>query len=164
MVCNRCIKVIQTEIEILGIALRNMELGLIIFEEKSKNDFDQIKKILEDNDFSILLAKDQQLVEQVKIELIKLLQKLPLQLEKTVSKHLEQTLNVEYSKISKLFSVTEHITVEKHFIKLKMEKVKELIQLQKNNFTEISQLLNYNNVNHLGRPFKNEIGMSLTSY
>jgi AraC-like DNA-binding protein len=164
MVCNRCIKVIQTEIEILGIALRNMELGLIIFEEKSKNDFDQIKKILEDNDFSILLAKDQQLVEQVKIELIKLLQKLPLQLEKTVSKHLEQTLNVEYSKISKLFSVTEHITVEKHFIKLKMEKVKELIQLQKNNFTEISQLLNYSNVNHLGRPFKNEIGMSLTSY
>ena len=103
-------------------------------------------------------------MEQVKIELIKLLQKLPLQLDKTLSKYLEETLNLEYSKISKIFSITEHITVEKYFIKLKMEKVKELIQLQENNFTEISQLLNYSNVNHLGRQFKNEIGMSLTEY
>ena len=164
MVCNRCIKVIQTEVEALGITLNHIELGVVTYEEKSKSDFDQIKKILEENGFSILLAQDQKLVEQVKIELIKLLQKLPLQLDKTLSKYLEETLNLEYSKISKIFSITEHITVEKYFIKLKMEKVKELIQLQENNFTEISQLLNYSNVNHLGRQFKNEIGMSLTEY
>ena len=164
MVCNRCIKVIKTELENLGIDLKHIELGSISYEEKCKDDFEKIKKVLEGNDFEILLAQDQQLVEQVKIEFIKLLQKLPLQLDVTLSKHLERSLNLEYSKISKLFSVTEHITVEKYFIKLKMEKVKELIQLQEDNFTEISQLLDYSNVNHLSRLFKNETGMSLTDY
>ena len=42
--------------------------------------------------------------------------------------------------------------------------MKELIQLQENNFTEISQLLDYSNVNHLSRLFKSETGMSLTNY
>ena len=67
-------------------------------------------------------------------------------------------------KSARYFHVTEHITVEKYFIKLKVEKVKELIQLQENNFTEISQLLDYSNVNHLSRLFKSETGMSLTNY
>ena len=73
-------------------------------------------------------------------------------------------MSIEYSKISKIFSLNESITIEKYFIKLKIEKVKELIQLQENNFTEISQLLDYSNVNHLSRLFKNETGMSLTEY
>ncbi len=164
MVCNRCIKAIESDVETLGIHLKHIELGSIIYEEKSKDDFENIKSVLENNGFKILLAQDQQLVEQVKIELIKLLQKLPLQLTKTLSKYLESKLNLEYSKISKIFSVTEHITVEKYFIKLKVEKVKELIQLQQHNFTEISQLLDYSNVNHLSRLFKSETGMSLTNY
>lgn len=164
MVCNRCIKVIQMEVEKLNIDLKHIELGSIIYKEKSKEDFEAIKKALEGNGFEILLAQDQQLVEQVKIELIKLLQYLPLQLDKTLSKYLEGKLNLEYSKISKLFSTKEHITIEKYFIKLKMEKAKELSQLQENNVTEISQLLDYSNVNHLSRQFKNETGMSLSSY
>jgi len=35
---------------------------------------------------------------------------------------------MDYSKISKVFSSTENITIEKYFIKLKIEKEKELIQ------------------------------------
>ncbi len=164
MVCNRCIKAIQSDVETLGIRLKHIELGSIIYEEKSKDDFENIKTILERNGFEILLAQDKQLVEQTKIELIKLLRKLPLQLEKTLSKYLESTMNIEYSKISKIFSFNESITIEKYFIKLKIEKVKELIQLQENNFTEISQLLDYSNLTHLSNQFKNETGMSLTEY
>ena len=162
MVCSRCVKVIQAEVNSLGIELKHIELGSIIYHEKSDDDFHRLKKVLRQNDFDIILSQDQQLVEQVKLELIILLQILPLQLTGALSKYLEKKLNLEYSKISKLFSATEHITVEKYFIKLKMEKVKELIQLQENNFTEISQLLDYSSVNHLSRQFKTETGMSLT--
>lgn len=95
MVCNRCIKAIQRDVEILGIQLKHIQLGSIIYEERSKDDFNNIKTILENNGFEILLAQDQQLVEQIKIELIKLLQKLPLQLEKTLSKYLESTMSIE---------------------------------------------------------------------
>ena len=60
--------------------------------------------------------------------------------------------------------MNENVTIEKYFIKLKLEKVKELVQLQEYNFTKISQLLDYSNVNHLSRLFKKETGMSLTEY
>ncbi|MEO9953720.1 AraC family transcriptional regulator [Nonlabens sp.] len=164
MVCDRCIKVLENEINQLGIELLDIELGSIIYPETDSAQFKNISKVIEENGFEVLLAPDQQLVEEIKKELIELLKKLPLQLESNLSRFLEQKLNKEYSKISKLFSNEEHITIEKYFIKLKIEKVKELIQLQENNFTEISELINYSNSNHLSRQFKSETGMSLTDY
>ena len=62
MVCNRCIKTIQSDVETLGIHLKHIELGSIIYEEKSIDDFENIKNVLENNGFEILLAQDQQLV------------------------------------------------------------------------------------------------------
>ncbi len=96
--------------------------------------------------------------------MIKLLKNLPLDINRKLSTDLEAKLNREYSKTSKLFSITEGVTIEKYFIKLKIEKVKELIQNQEFNFTEIGQILNYSNINHLSRQFKTETGMSLTIY
>ncbi|HAI39589.1 MAG TPA: hypothetical protein DCM40_16505, partial [Maribacter sp.] len=77
MVCSRCIKVIRSEIEKLGITLKNIELGTITYTENSSNDFVNIQSALEQNGFEILLGQEQRLVEQIKIELIKLLQTLP---------------------------------------------------------------------------------------
>jgi AraC-like DNA-binding protein len=73
-------------------------------------------------------------------------------------------MHQDYSKVSKVFSLTEGMTIEKYFIKLKIEKVKELIEAQEKNFTEISQFLDYSNINHLSKQFKIETGMSLTDY
>ncbi len=47
-----------------------------------------------------------------------------MELDKKLSAHLADALGHEYSKISKVFSITEGITIEKYFIKLKIEKVK----------------------------------------
>ncbi len=51
-----------------------------------------------------------------------------------------------------------------YLIKLKIEKVKELIQAQEHNFTEISHVLGYSHINHLSAQFKFETGMSLSDY
>ena len=63
-----------------------------------------------------------------------------------------------------MFSVTEKLTIEKYFIKLKIEKAKELIQAKELNFTEISQHLDYSNMNYLSRQFKNETGLNMSAY
>ena len=55
-------------------------------------------------------------------------------------------------------------TIEKYFIKLKIEKVKELIQLKRHSFSDIGHLLDYSSVNHLSRQFKEVEGMSMTDY
>jgi len=77
---------------------------------------------------------------------------------------LTKRFNKSYSALSKLFSRNEGITIEKYEINLKIEKVKELIQLGQLNFSQIAYSLNYNNSSHLARQFKNVTGMSMTVF
>jgi len=164
MVCDRCIKVLRDELRAKNIELLEIELGRLKLNIDETKEKYLLVAILENNGFSLIDSPEKQLVEQVKIELIRLLKELPLDLQQKLSAYLEEKLNREYSKISKVFSFNEHITIEKYFIKLKIEKVKELIQGRDHNFTEIGQLLNYSHINHLSRQFKNETGMSLSDY
>ncbi len=164
MVCDRCITVLRNELQRNNIELLEIELGRLRLNLEEPGDLEILDSILKTNDFSMIESPEKQVVEHVKIELIKLLNALPLQIDGKLSSYLETTLNSEYSRTSKLFSSTEGITIEKYFIKLKIEKAKELIEDQDLNFSEIGQLLNYSNINHLSKQFKTETGMSLTMY
>lgn len=164
MVCDRCIKVLKNEVLAAGIELVHIELGKISLKLDNEAQLSKLKAILTQNNFELIISTEDRLTEAVKIELIKLFNNLPLQLNEKLSDFLAQKLSKDYSKISKMFSYNESITIEKYFIKLKIEKVKELIKSQDQNFTEIGQLLDYSNVNHLSRQFKKETGMSLTEF
>lgn len=164
MVCERCIKVLQNALEAQCIKVLDIELGKLEVDIKNPSDENILNDIISENGFVVIKSYERQLVEQVKRELILLLKNLPLVLPQKLSLHLEEQLNTEYSKISKVFSYTEGLTIEKYFIKLKIEKVKELIQMGEHNFTEMSYLLNYSHINHLSRQFKTETGMSLSLY
>ncbi|QJP34755.1 helix-turn-helix transcriptional regulator [Nonlabens sp. Ci31] len=164
MVCDRCIKVLKNEIEAQEIELTEIELGRIQLNVENDLEIDQLKQILESNGFELIDSPEDELTEQVKIHLIKILGELPMELNEKLSTHLAEKMHQDYSKISKVFSTTEGITIEKYYIKLKIEKVKELIQTQRKNFTEISQLLDYSHINHLSRQFKSETGLSLSEY
>jgi AraC-like DNA-binding protein len=165
MVCDRCIKILRNELEGKGLAVQELELGRVILRTKNrKPDIISLLKVLHSNGFLLISSENQKLVEAVKIELITLLRNLPLVQEGKLSEFLAQRFQTDYSKISKIFSSTEKVTVEKYFIKLKIEKVKELIQDGQYNFTQIGQSLNYNNVNYLSRQFKAETGINLSQY
>jgi len=164
MVCDRCIKVLKDGLDNQNIELLQIELGRMRLDIESDDEIEKLKKLLESNGFSIIGSTEEKLTEQVKVELIKALQELPLELNEKLSVYLADALGQEYSKISKVFSFTEGITIEKYFIKLKIEKVKELIQGKELNFTEMGQLLGYSHINHLSGQFKNQTGMSLTAY
>ena len=164
MVCDRCIKILRLELEEQYIAVKQIELGRAEVELNAEEDIEIVKKIVENNGFELIEDADTILVEEIKIELIKLLKNLLLNFSGTLSDYLASKVNQDYTKLSKLFSYNEKITIEKYFIKLKIEKVKELIQTKEYNFTEISQLLDYSNAGHLSNQFKSETGMSLTNY
>jgi len=104
------------------------------------------------------------LVERIKIILIEQLQDLPLHIKLKTSELLASSLHKDYKQLSKLFSTNEKTTIEKYFIKLKIEKVKELIQLKQYSFSDIGYILDYSSVNHLSRQFKEVVGLSMTDY
>lgn len=165
MVCDRCIKVVRNELLEERVEVLEVILGKVIIETKEEaKDKKKILKVLQENGFLLLDNPATIISERIKIELIKLFNDVPIVLPGKLSEYLVDHINMDYSKISKVFSSTEKITIEKYFIKLKIEKVKELIQSDEYNFTEIGHLLDYNNVNYLSRQFKSETGMSLTEY
>ncbi len=163
MVCDRCIKVLRNEIRDENIKVLTVRLGELAVDISSENEVSKIQKIVESNGFFLIDDNNLKLVEQTKITLISLFEHLPL-VDKNLSEIITDKLKQEYSKVSKIFSYNEKITLEKYFIKLKVEKAKELIHNRDLNFTKISRLLNYSNLTHLSNQFKAETGMSLTEY
>tara|TARA_R110000868_G_scaffold159392_1_gene388178 strand:+ start:2560 stop:3141 length:582 start_codon:yes stop_codon:yes gene_type:complete len=167
MVCNRCLKVIKQELQGLGVTVLSVELGRLSVEALGKTNteiIDIVTNVLHANDFEIVQNEEEMLVERIKIILIEQLQELPLHIKVKTSELLASTLHRDYKTLSKLFSSLEKTTIEKYFIKLKIEKVKELIQLKQHSFSDIGYLLDYSSVNHLSRQFKDIVGMSMTDY
>ena len=167
MVCSRCLKVIKQELQELGVTVLSLELGRLMVEapkKTSKEILEAVTTVLHANDFEIVQKEEEMLVERMKIILIEQLQELPLHIKVKTSELLASSLHKDYKTLSKLFSANEQTTLEKYFIKLKIEKVKELIQLKQHSFSDIGYLLDYSSVNHLSRQFKAETGMSMTDY
>jgi AraC-like DNA-binding protein len=167
MVCSRCLTVIKQELEKLKVIILSLELGkLIVKTDKNINPtlLSSIFKVLQSNGFEIVQNEDEMLIEKIKIILIELLVDLPLSIKVNISELLSSLLHREYKTLSKLFSKKEKTTIEKYFIKLKIEKAKELIQLKQYSFSDIAYQLDYSSINHLSRQFREIIGMSMTDY
>ena len=167
MVCSRCLKVIKQELQELDITVLSLELGRLLVEAPNLNEAaitDNVTRVLHINSFKIVENEVEMLVERIKILLIEQLVELPLDMKVKTSELLASALHRDYKTLSKLFSTIEKSTIEKYFIKLKIEKVKELIQLKQHSFSDIGYLLDYSSVNHLSRQFKEVVGMSMTDY
>jgi AraC-like DNA-binding protein len=167
MVCNRCLKVIMQELQELEVTVLSLELGRLLVEAPNKTDneiINAVTTVLHANDFEIVQNEEEMLTERIKIILIEQLQELPLHIKVKTSELLASRLHKDYKTLSRLFSANQQTTIEKYFIKLKIEKVKELIQLKQHSFSDIGYLLDYSSVNHLSRQFKEVIGVSMTDY
>lgn len=161
MVCGRCKSTIVKELEAAGYAIESIELGQVVVKGNVPKDFSIIESTLKQHGFEIIREETEVLIEKLKIALIRNLEKQEIT---NLSSFLTKTFNKSYSALSKLFSKTEEITIEKYFINLKIEKVKEYIQLGQLNFTEIAYTLNYKTSSHLARQFKTVTGMSMSTY
>ncbi len=163
MVCDRCKKVVKDELEKLGEEIVDIELGRIVLRDQTSNQ-ETLRKTLEDQGFELISDPGLVMVEHIRLLLIEQVSELPLRLEDNLSVLISRELGRDYSSLSRLFSRHEHITIERFFVKLKLEKVKELIQESTHSFSEIAYLLGYSSVNHLASQFRSNTGMSMSEY
>jgi len=161
MVCNRCI---ASVLDIFGkedYTVESVELGKVSAAAGKKTNKSALDRKLKEKGFELIDNETETLVEQIKVKLIS-------KIKSGETEHLFQSLAEEFGKtetaLSKLFSKSEGMTLEKYTINLKIEKVKEYIQLGQLNFSEIAYSLNYKNSSHLARQFKTSTGMSMTEY
>lgn len=165
MVCSRCKIVVKSIFESTGITPVSVELG----EVELKNDIQESKKnellkSLRAVGFDLIDDRKSKTIDKIKTLIIDLVQNKNNDLKTNLSEFLFQELNQDYNTLSNLFSEVENTTIEKYFINLKIEKVKELIIYDELSLSEIAYLLNYSSVSHLSNQFKKVTGFSPTHF
>ena len=165
MVCSRCIMVVKSEFEKLGLPAIAVELGEV---ELEYNITDSQKDILLSNlqnlGFDLIDDKKTKTVERIKNLIVDLVHHKNNDLKINLSEYLSENLNQDYNSLSNLFSEVENTTIEKYFISQKIEKVKELLVYNEHSLSEIADILNYSNVAHLSNQFKKITGFTPTSF
>lgn len=161
MVCNRCKMTILKLLNDEGIEVDSIQLGKIVVKDQPNIDDVKLEKQLNALGFELIKDPTKTLVEKIKVNLIEHIEKNDTNV---ILAKLESEIGKSYSILSKTFSKSEGITLEKYFINLKIEKVKEYIQLHELNFSEIAYVLNYKNSSHLAKQFKQITGMSMTDF
>lgn len=162
MVCDRCKASVQQIIKTCGAKVIEVQLGKIQVRTKPDFEVDRFSNLLKENGFQLIKSPDLQLIENIKIHLLHYINKGLF--AQNISTYLSNSLHKDYSILSKTFRKTEGETIEKYFIKLKIEKAKEYIQMQEASFSEIADLLGYSSISHLSGQFKSATGMTMTHY
>lgn len=161
MVCNRCIMVVRSEFEKLGLYPSSVRLGEVILDEELTVEKKTVlSKKLESLGFSLLDDRKTRLIEQIKTLIIELIHEYDDQLKENLSDYLSTKLNHDYNYLSNLFSQVEGVTIEKYFIAQKIERVKELLVYDELTLNEIADKLNYSSTAYMSAQFKKVTGFT----
>ncbi|MDN3668700.1 AraC family transcriptional regulator [Echinicola jeungdonensis] len=165
MVCPRCIMAVEDSLQREKIGYEKVMLGKVFLPiQPTQDQFEKWETQLNKLGFEILKAKEHQKIETIKNQLHQLLQKDEISGEINMSEWITMHLTEDYSSLSHLFSTLEGVTIEKYFINLKIEKVKEWLFYQELNLSEMAWKLGYSSVQHLSSQFKKVTGMTPSEY
>lgn len=103
MVCNRCIMVVKSQLEQLGLHPLSVELGIAVLPDAvSDETYQRVKASLETFGFELIDDKKSQTVEQIKDAIIELVHYDDNGLKTNQSDYLASKLHRDYSALSKL--------------------------------------------------------------
>ena len=185
MVCDRCITVVRQQIEALGHQISQVELGQVeLARPLNASSLKDLESALLGHGFELLKGTDALFfnsdgirsfellkgTDAIAVEKVKklILDHLYRHVQKpnsmNFSDYLAQETTMNYFALSKLFSSTEGITIEKYLILQKIERVKELLVYNQKSLSEIAFELEYSSVAHLSRQFKSVTGLTPSSF
>ncbi|CAD5282648.1 MULTISPECIES: AraC family transcriptional regulator [unclassified Imperialibacter] len=166
MVCDRCILFVKTKLEQMGFIVQKISLGSVrINKSLTPAEQSQLEEILSEADLQVISSRQHKLISQVKSVIHQALESnyhygAPMKFSKQIS----ESLGLNYSSISKLFSEHEGITLEQYFISIRIEKVKNLLTSSTLSATEIAYMTGYSSVNHMSHQFKEHQGHAPTFF
>lgn len=161
MVCNRCIMVVQNELDKFDLEVKNIRLGEVILDkEPTTEEKDKLEKALILLGFEVIDDRKSLIIEKIKNTIIDLVHHQDNDIKSNLSDVLSNKLHHDYNYLSNLFSEIEGTTIEKYFIAQKIEKVKELLIYNELSLSEIASRLNYSSVAYLSNQFKKVTGLT----
>ncbi len=163
MVCGRCKSTVRETLEALGFEVLSVDLGKVSLSTSPNPQILEIDRIFREKGFEILIDQDNRTLALIKTKLLDYLEQIG-EINLKVSDYLAGELGISYIYLSKLFSKLEGQTIEKYVIRLKIEKVKELLSYQELTLSEIAYRLDYSSVQALSSQFRKVTAVSVSEY
>ncbi|MDF2191645.1 AraC family transcriptional regulator [Paraflavitalea sp. CAU 1676] len=162
MVCDRCVLVVQQQLDKQGIAYTNIQLGEVELPQVPPEDqLQSLRTSLQSLGFELLDNKKSTTVEKIKNTIIQLIHHSDgEEAVKKLSVILEEKLQLDYHYLTTLFSSVEGVTIEKYAILQRVEKAKELLMYDELSLGQIADQLGYSSVQHLSQQFKKITGLT----
>lgn len=165
MVCPRCVEAVRNVLVKNGYEPTAVSLGRAQLADRTPADPRALAPLLREAGFDVLLDRAEQLTEQIKTGLQDYLEHLrtaPAPL--TTSAFLTDRFAATYSHLSKVFSRTANLTIEKYLIRLKIERVKEMLSYGEMTLAQIADNLRYSSGQHLSNQFRQVTGRSVSEF
>ena len=161
MVCNRCVKAVNTILDDLKIEHGPVLLGEVsLKKELSSTQKERLQLRLEEEGFELIDNKKTRIIEKIKRLIIERVSRDLDEAKDNLSDYLVKQVHLDYPYLSSLFSSIEGITIEKYYIAQKIEKAKELLVYDELSLSEIAYRLGYSSVQHLSNQFKKQTGLT----
>lgn len=161
MVCDRCILVVKNELNKLGYKTEQIVLGeVVINTELNDIELSVLDNSLRKQGFELIDDNSSRIIEKIKNLIINLVHYSEEEIKLNLSEYLESHIHKDYTYLSNLFSLTQGLTIEKFYIKQKIERVKELLVYDELTLSEISYRMGYSSVSYLSNQFKKVTGLT----
>lgn len=163
MVCPRCKSVVGAILEQMNLQVIDIQLGEVEVQAEQQVDLKKLNTLLHEQGFELIEDHQEKLVSQIKGQMLTYLEQIEF-IKIKLSDYLAAKLDLNYTYLSKIFSQHEQTTMEKYFIRLRIEKAKELLSYNELTLSEIAYQLGYSSPQALSNQFKATTGMTVSAY
>lgn len=165
MVCQRCILVVQSALQQLGLHPVQVSLGEATVITSPWLDRALIDKSLKPLGFGLMEDRKVRLVNSVKrlvAEVYSGTYDFPEGFRFTAL--LMDRLHRDYDTVGALFSQLEHQTLERYIIGYRIEKIREMLAHTDRTVSDLAFQLNFSSTAHLSRQFKQYTGLAPSQF
>jgi len=165
MESDRCIAKVKEELNRLGLHFKSVELGEVdLAKSISNEEMKLIAESLRNSGLELIISNKAVVVNKIKEAINELVYSFDDLKRPNFSLYISNKVNYDYNYLSKIFTEIEDATIEKYFISLRIERVKEMIVQGGNSLSEIAYKLLYSSVAHLSNQFKKVTGLTPFNY
>jgi len=153
--------VVKSELEYLGYTVNNVLLGEVeVNKDLNKKEKIIVERKLREFGFELMDDKNSRIIEKIKNLIVELVHYPEEKIKINFSEYLESQLHKDHTYLSNLFSESQGYTIEKYFIRQKIERVKELLVYDELTLSEISYRMGYSSAAYLSSQFKKITGLT----
>ncbi|MDT0643644.1 helix-turn-helix domain-containing protein [Zunongwangia sp. F363] len=164
VVCNRCIATVKEILQRHNIPFVRISLGEAVLNRELKDlELHNLQRDFRAVGFEILQEKNERIINNIKSIIISQVYENELRDEK-LSRVLSDRLHYDYSHLTNLFTKYEGRSISSFQNSIRVQRVKELLEYDELNISEIADQTGYSSAAYLSSSFRKSTGLSPSEY